>query len=184
MLGAHVLARVTALRQGRGAGGTRFGLASVLSTRHLRPVERDSAWRRKAESEFALGSAEAGSGQAGGRIMATFLPVTDPIATVEAAFAAAGFQDDAAKALATTLGLVQPMEFRHVAALTISQVIKAARRTKVGRGARERKLSEVEIGKARVLHQVCRVKCGLPTKESVEDTTPRSKRPISSAFSS
>ena len=54
VLGAHVLARVTALRQGRGAGGTRFGLASVLSTRHRRPVERDSAWRRKAESEFAF----------------------------------------------------------------------------------------------------------------------------------
>ena len=47
VLGAHVLARVTALRQGRGAGGTRFGLASVLSTKHLRPVERDSAWRQE-----------------------------------------------------------------------------------------------------------------------------------------
>ena len=43
VLGAHVLARVAALRQGRGAGGTRLGLASVWSTRHLRPVERDSA---------------------------------------------------------------------------------------------------------------------------------------------
>ena len=43
VLGAHVLARVAALRQGRGAGGTRLGLVGARSVSTCRPVERDSA---------------------------------------------------------------------------------------------------------------------------------------------